>query len=195
MTAGSSTGFDVTFHLRRLCCDVTCRLPDLSHVDMDRVAVSFAQTRVKGSFGFYATMTPLRFPGGQTTTVRRGRRYRLQPLHDSAGREMLYLLNFFVPRFLDLPLRQKMLTTVHELWHVSPAFDGDVRRFEGRCFAHGSSRKKYDAVCERMAERYWSLQPPRDIWTFLEHDFKTLSEKHGHLFGTRYSRPRLLPVE
>ena len=63
---------------------------------------------------------------------------------------MLYILNFYLPRFLDLPFREKLTTMLHELWHIGPKFDGDVRRLGGRCFAHGSSQKQYDAHVEAL---------------------------------------------
>jgi hypothetical protein len=50
--------------------------------------------------------------------------------------------------------------TFHELYHVSPAFDGDIRRF-GKNDAHGSSTKQYnalrgtgDAYLDQLEDRY-----------------------------------------
>ena len=57
----SATGFDFTFHARRLCDDMACRLPELAHIRMDRVAVSFCQTRKAVSHGMYAALTPVAF--------------------------------------------------------------------------------------------------------------------------------------
>ena len=115
-----------------MCADIAARLPELSHVDMARLAVSFSQTRKATRFGLYATLTPLRFAGGEIHTVRRGRKWAIQRVFDASGREMLYILSFYLPRFLDLPLRQKLATATHELWHVGPRCDGDLRRFAGR---------------------------------------------------------------
>ena len=39
---------------------------------------------------------------------------------------MLYLLSFYLPRFLKLPWREKLATVIHELWHVNPQFNGDL---------------------------------------------------------------------
>ena len=88
----------------------------------------------------FASLTPLRFAGGQRHTLRRGRQWTLQRVCED-GREMLYILNFYLPRFLDLPLDEKLTTVVHELWHIGPRFDGDLRRFGGRCYAHSGSQK------------------------------------------------------
>ena len=139
------TGFDFTGHMRRLCEDMAGRLDQLRHVDMSRVAVGFAQTRRAGSQGMFASLTPMRFAGGRTHVVRRKRRWGIQRLYGPDGREMLYILTFYLPRYLDLPFREKLTTVLHELWHIGPKFDGDLRRLGVRCYAHGSSQKQYDA--------------------------------------------------
>jgi len=116
-------GFDFTGNIRRVCDDMIGRLDQLRHVDMSRVAVSYSQTRRSGKQGMFAALTPLRFAGGRMHTFRRKRRWGIQRLFDPDGREMLYILTFYLPRFLDLPQREKLTTVLHELWHVGPAFD------------------------------------------------------------------------
>jgi predicted metallopeptidase len=187
-------GFDFTLHMRRLCDDMVRRLPELHHVDLARVAVSFCQARKPAAEGLYASLTPLRFAGGRTETVRRGRRWGIQRLVDSAGREMLYILNFYLPRFMDLALREKLATVLHELLHIGPRFDGDLRRFRGRCYAHGGSRKRYDALAERLAAKWASLDPPQSLYEFLREDFLALIRRHGRVFGQRFRAPKLLPL-
>ncbi len=189
------TGFDFTLHMRRLCDDMAARLDQLRHIDMSRVAVSFAQTRRAGSQGMFASLTPLRFAGGQMHTIRRKRRWGIQRLYDAGGREMLYILNFYLPRFLDLPFREKLTTMLHELWHVSPKFDGDVRRLGDRCFAHGSSQKQYDAHIEVLLDRWLALGPPEPLYAFLRLEFLELAARHGRVYGCKVPSPKLVPVD
>ena len=189
------TGFDFTLHMRRLCDDMVARLDQLRHVDMSRVAVSFAQTRRAGSQGMFASLTPLRFAGGQMHTFRRKRRWGIQRLYDPDGREMLYILNFYLPRFLDLPFREKLTTVLHELWHIGPKFDGDVRRLGGRCYAHGSSQKQYDAHVEALLDRWLALGPPESLYGFLRLDFRELVARHGRVFGRRVPVPKLTAID
>jgi len=197
-SAGDGTGaagFDFTGHMRQLCADMVARLDALRHIEMARVAVSFSQTRKTGRYGMYASLTPLRFSGGQTETIRRGRRWGLQRLVGADGREMLYILNFYLPRFLDLPLEEKLSTTVHELWHIGPRFDGDLRRHGGRCFAHSPSQKRYDAYVGRLVDRWLSLSPPEPVYGFLRLSFQQLAARYGHVWGRRTPAPRLIPLE
>ncbi|MGO8751237.1 MAG: hypothetical protein ACLQNE_35265 [Thermoguttaceae bacterium] len=190
---GPASGFDFTLHMRRLCEDMTARVAELRHVDMARVAIGFSQTRKSVRHGMYASLTPLRFRGGSAETIRRGRKWIIQRLMDESGREMLYILTFYLPRFLDLGFREKLTTVVHELWHIGPRFDGDLRRFSGRCYAHSGSQSRYEAHVQRLAEKWLGLDPPAGLHCFLRYDFRSLAEAHGKIFGRRIPAPKLLP--
>jgi hypothetical protein len=191
---GSSHGFDFTAAMRRLCRDMIARLAELEHINLERVAIGLCQTRQKGSHGLYASLTPLKFEAGAAEQVLEGRRYGVQQLHDQQGRELLYLLSFYLPRFQNTSLEEKLSTVLHELWHINPAFDGDLRRHAGRYYAHGSSQQQYDAQMERLAQRWLSLDPPEHLYEFLTSDFDELVAEHGRVVGTRWPAPKLLPL-
>jgi len=188
------SGFDFTHHVARVCADMTARLDEFHHIDMSRVAVSFRQTRKRMSHGLYASLTPLRFAGGQTCSIRRGRKLSMQRV-EVDGREMLYMLNFYLPRFLDLSFREKLTTIAHELLHISPHFDGDLRRFSGRCYAHTHSHKQFDAQAEQLAQRWLAGGPEESVYAFLQSDFLRLHALHGRIYGRRIAAPKLLPAE
>ncbi len=181
--------------MRRLCADFVARLSELSHIDLSRVAISFSQTRKRVSHGLWASLTPMRFEGGSQTTVRAGRAWTVQPVSGPDGLEMLYLLNFYLPRFLDQSLDEKLNTVVHELWHISPRFDGDLRRHSGRCYAHGNSQREYDEAMDRLVKKWRSLDPPDQVFAFLESDFNTLRDRWGGVHGTKIAAPRLIPLD
>jgi predicted metallopeptidase len=181
--------------MRALCEDIVQRSPHLTHVDLSRVAISFARSRKPGRYGIWAALTPLRFVGGATSGNRGRRRYRCQRVFDTSGREMLYILNFYLPRFMDLSLTEKFTTIFHELWHISPDFDGDVRRFSGRCYAHTHSEREYDAAMRAMADQWLALQPPQEKYAFLRYSFDELNRQHGPVFGVRLAHPKLIPEQ
>src|SRR5215207_2598792 len=164
-------GFDFTGAIRQVCADMARRVPELSHIEMPRVAIGMCPTRSAAMHGVFATLTPLRFEDGRLDKTVRGRRHRIQPLIDGAGREYLYLLNFYLPRFLNLALEDKLSTIVHELWHIGPQFDGDLRRHAGRCYAHGHSQREYDARMDRLTQQWLSAGPPHHLYEFLENRF------------------------
>ncbi|MBX7165256.1 MAG: hypothetical protein K1X74_02790 [Pirellulales bacterium] len=187
-------GFDFSGRMKRLCRAFCTTLPELSHIDMDRVAVGFCQARRAVTHGMQASLTPLRFAGGELFTRRGTRTYTIQRVFDTAGVEQLYLLNFYLPRFLDRPYTDKLTTVAHELWHISPRFDGDMRRHEGRCFAHSPSKQAFDDLAAGLARQWLATQPDEALHGFLRQDFRTLTRQFGLVHGTRYARPKLLPA-
>ena len=189
-----ANGFDFTQHMKMLCCDIVSRFPVMGHIQMDRVAVSFSQTRKRVRHGYWASLTPMRFANGSLTENRNGRRFTVQRLFARDGREMLYILCFYLPRFLQLDFQSKLDTIFHELWHISPHFNGDIRRFAGRCFAHSHSEKKYDATVGELARQWLALDPPPELYTFLKMSHGRLCRKYGHVFGTKIPHPKLLPL-
>ena len=61
-------GFHFTDRMRLLCIDITTRCPEMQHIDMTHVAVSFNQTRKAVRHGMWASLTPMRFENGSRTT-------------------------------------------------------------------------------------------------------------------------------
>lgn len=189
--ASSPRGLDLTAVVRSLCAELS-GLDALRHIDMRRVAVRMCQTRRAGPYGVQATMTPLRFRGGATSTVRRGTDWVVHPLpRDVQGMPALYLLSLYVPRMLDLPFAEKVAVLVHELWHVSPAFDGDLRRFPGRYHAHGSRCDRYHDEMRTLAAAWLRTDAPTRWRQYLDGDFASLRSRFGRVMGTRIATPRL----
>lgn len=193
--ASLPAGFNFTAHMDRLCRDITRRSARLAHIDMDRVAVSFNQARKASLYGLQASLTPLRFKQGATVTHRKGQAFACQRLLDARGQEMLYILRFYLPRFLNGSFRDKLTTVFHELWHIGPQFDGDLRRFPGRCYIHSSREAHYDAQVDELTSQWLAADPPRTLFAFLESDFRQLQQQYGRVVGIRIPRPKLFPLD
>jgi hypothetical protein len=185
--------FDFTWAMRRLCEDITARLPEFGHVRMDQVAVTFAQARRRVAYGLQAKLTPLRFEGGQLVTRRRGRLWTIQRWYDGDV-EMLYILTFYLPRFLEQSFREKLITVMHELYHISPGFDGDIRRLPGHYHVHSHSQKEYDQHMDLLVDRFLATNPPEELFRFLRGGFRDLTARHGSIVGIRVPIPKLLPL-
>lgn len=186
--------FDFTAAMEHLCRDLCQRVDDLRHIDMTRVAVGYRQARRRVTHGLQASLTPLRFERGAESGLVRGRRYACPRVVDRHGRECLYLLNFYLPRFFDLPFEERLTTVVHELWHIGPEMDGDLRRHEGRCYAHGPSQKGFDEHAARLARRWLAADPPAALFTVLETSFAELLAEHGAVVGSRFATPKMAPL-
>lgn len=176
--------FNFTDAMRPLMADIAATCEELQHIDMTRVAVTFTQARHGRSDGVQATMHPLRFEGGERRKTTRGRIYeRPRVLVD--GREALYVITYTLPRFLNLSLDGKLATIVHEMYHASPRFDGDLRRFAGGKPYHAGSQKRYDAVMHRIAQDYVQRTSRPGLHAFLRHTFAELVAAHGGIVGLR----------
>lgn len=188
--AAQPAGLDYTHAMTALISDIVQRCPDFRHIQVDRVLVSFSQARVDAPHGQFAKVVPLRFEKG-ADTLSQGRRTWIMPRLEFKGRNILYLVYFCMPKFQNLKFGEKVLTIFHELYHVSPEFDGDIRRFPGRNYAHGHSRAAYNALVSELVAPYLALvgeaHPPL---RFLHPDFASLEREHGRVVGLRVAVPR-----
>jgi hypothetical protein len=190
---GSSVTVDFSAELDILSRDLCRRIPELAHIDPDRLLFSIARSRAAGIHGTYARIAPLRFAGGSREhTRRRGpwrETFRLPVLHHNQ-REIYYLITLFIPRFLRLSFEQKLATIVHELYHISAACDGDIRRFLGRNFAHGSSRATYDRIIKQLVDRYLAATPPEAPLAFLQLEESRWNQQQIRISGITTPVPR-----
>jgi predicted metallopeptidase len=188
---------NLTLELERLIADIARRMEEFSHIDPERVMVCVSTTRGGGIHGTYAKIHPLRFENGSRTTMVRRRRGTILcdiPPVTRRGVEMLYIVYFLVPRFLNLSLREKLVTVFHELFHIAPEFNGDIRRFPGKNYAHGSSRKKFNALMSELVERYLESADVHAGVGFLEGDMAAIRSRHCSIVGRRLAAPRLRVV-
>lgn len=185
--------FDFTHHMRVLCQDIIERTPNLRHIDLNRVLLTITRARSRRPFGLQAKVTPMRFSQGKLTQKRRGWNYQVQQ-YFVGEIEILYLMSFCLPRFLDLAFEEKMITIIHELFHIAPEFNGDLRRHAGRYYQHSHSKKKYDQHMHQYVEAYWKSNPDRGLSDFLRHSFEQLHERHGGVQGIIVPVPKLVPL-
>jgi len=189
---------NLTLELERLIAHITGQVGEFGHIDPRKVLVCVSSTRGGGVHGTYAKIHPLRFEDGtRCKTIRRGVRKHAyeMPRITHRGVEMLYVVYFLVPRFLNLPFREKMITLFHELFHISAEFNGDIRRFPGKNFAHGSSTKKYNAYMGKLVDSYLGNLTDRSILSFLEGDMEEIRGRFKAIVGRKMAAPRIQLVK
>jgi len=169
------------------------RCAALKHIDVARLLFAVTQARGSKRFGLQARVTPLRFHEGQLVRRRRGVPYQVQRFFVDA-REMLYLVTFCLPRFLDQDFDDKFITLFHELYHIGPAFDGDLRRHGGRCALHSHSKRGYDRHMADLARAYLSDGADHALHGFLRLNFAQLQHRHGSVVGVVVPRPKVIPL-
>lgn len=185
--------FDFQSHVRALCADIVRHCAELAHINVSRLLFGMTQARSGRRHGLQARVTPMRFRNGRLTRRRRSGLYQVQR-YFVEGREMLYLVTFCLPRFLDQDFDDKFITLFHELYHISSEFDGDLRRHEGRCSLHTHSKRLYDAHMAHLARAYLANGATHSLSDFLRLNFAQLQHRHGSVVGVVVPRPRLLPV-
>jgi predicted metallopeptidase len=185
--------FDFSSSVRKLCEDIAARCELLRHLNLSQILFSFTQSRNSRTHGLQARVTPLRFHNGTLTRAHRGVPYQVQRYYHD-GQEVLYVLTFCLPRFLDRDFDDKFVTIFHELFHISPRFDGDLRRHRGRCSIHTSSQKSYDQEMAAIAREYLMNGADAAKHAFLRLNFAQLRNRHGKIMGHVVPRPKLIPV-
>ncbi len=192
-TGPAGVPFDFSAQVRRLCDDIIRRCPDLGHFRTDRILFGFTQARNGRTHGLQARVTPMRFHGGQLVRRHRGTTYQVQRYFVD-GQEVLYLMTFCLPRFLNQGFDDKFVTLFHELYHIGPQLDGDLRRHGGRYAVHSCSQRRYDERMAALARAYLATRPDPTLHAFLRLNFAQLRQRHGSVIGVVVPRPKLLPV-
>ena len=192
-TSDPANPFDFSGAMARLCADVAARCETFRHIHMPRVLVTFTPSRNRSRYGLQARVTPLRFRNGALTRRHGAVEYQVQRFFVD-GREMLYLLTFCLPRFLDQSFDEKLVTVFHELFHVNPAFDGDLRRHPGRYAMHSHSKARYDSHVTELAREYVEDHPEPELFDFLQSGYRELWDRQGGIVAAVVPRPKLLPV-
>jgi predicted metallopeptidase len=185
--------FDFTAHVHRLCGDIVDRCPELAHVATEQVLFGFTQARNGRAHGLQARVTPLRFHHGLLVRRHRGVSYQVQRFVVD-GCDVLYLMTFCLPRFLNQSFDDKLVTLFHELYHIGPRFDGDLRRHAGRYAMHSHSQRRYDLHMAKLARAYLASDPDPSLHAFLRLNHGQLRRRHGRVVGVVVPRPKLVPV-
>lgn len=192
-TGDPSQPFHFSEAMRDLCADIAARFEPLAHLDVSRMLFGFTPSRNLRNHGLQARVTPMRFRNGETVRPHRGVPFQVQQfLHN--GREIRYVVTFCLPRFLNRSFDDKFVTIFHELFHIGPTFDGDLRRHKGRYSIHTACQKSYDLEMLAMARDYLQRGADPKLHGFLRLNFAQLRRRHGQVIAHTIPRPKLIPV-
>ena len=180
--------FDYSLQMKKLIEDISCRCLAFQDIDVRRILIGVSRARTRRKHGLQAKIVPLKFENGEQDMGQGGEYYRMpEVVHN--GLEILYIIYFCLPRFQDLSFDDKIKTVFHELYHINPAFNGDIRRFPGRFYQHSWSEKEYDRVVAQLAEDYlWSLHD-QEATEFLRYNYKQLCQRYGEVRGLHIPMP------
>ena len=145
----------MTLAVKRLIRDAARRLPELGHVRAGRILVVAGEARRASR----ATIRPARFK----QTGRPPSRGRRKPLVRVKGRTILYVVTLRPLWFVASTPEARIDTILHELYHVSPRFDGTLHR--GRRHTR-LPRSRYDRRIRALRRRYLATAPEEVVAPF-----------------------------
>lgn len=178
--------------MAELIGEVLRHVPEFRHFDARRFRVSASFNRSRSRGGVLAYIVPLRYRDGLPVELRRhgSKMYHWAMMpHEHEGNQILYFMYFMLPRYLNLTLRQKIETVVHELYHVHPSFNGDLRRFRGRSRLHGDSRA-YDLKVRDLTDAFLGAQHDPTKYEFLRGTTDHLRRRYGEILAHHLAEPR-----
>ncbi len=173
--------------------EISSSVPVFSHIDVRNVTVSIASGR-NGRGGICGRVVPLRFQGGHPV-IRHGDRFYRMPEVVRDGVPQLYIIYFYMPRFFDRDAREKLRIIFHELYHISPLFNGDIRRMADKKAAHGHSREAFDRQFQAECEFFYNRIESSPYMKFLSLDSRGLIGTFRKIRSVRMKLPKPVVIE
>jgi hypothetical protein len=175
--------------MKQLICDISRYCREFSHIDGSKILVATSRSRNNKKYGLQAKLVPLKFQGGRRIVHTSGDWYCKMPPLKHEGREILYVVYFCLPRFQNLTFDEKMTIIFHELYHINPTFNGDIRRFPGKYYQHSHSEKEYDRIVHLLSQDYHRTRTKSKLTHFLQYEFEELRIKYGDIIGLNLRLP------
>lgn len=175
--------------LNELIKDITEKVGELSYIDAEQVAIGFKRSRESATEEVWAEISGIEDEYNGTIQRREGRieKYFAPKSILINGIPVKYVVDFYVPIFFGLAFKEKLSTVFHELYHINPKFDGNLRFFKGKGYKHGSSLEKYDKYMEYLVDKYLKLNPTAA--DFLSHCHSEISESCNKGILPRLPKP------
>lgn len=191
---------DFNSAMTRLVAEVARHVGEFRTIDPEQLLISAAFARRARRGGLLAYVLPLKYREGSPVDRRvRGQKVyhwaMLPTYNEGSGKEVLYIVYFMLPRFYNMELREKLETVVHELYHINPKFNGDLRWFKGRSALHGDM-KSYDKKVKELTNEFLAAPHDASAYDFLKGSFAQ-NERRFQKIAARHirePRPKLLKV-
>lgn len=137
--------------VRRLIRDLGARMPEFAHIKAGRVLVVAGEAR-RASRG---TVKPLAFTGSKAVGPH-GERKAVVRVN---GKRMLYCITLRPLFFRASTPQARIATLLHELFHISPRFDGTLAPSR----RHARSREEFPKMLRPLVRRYLRICSP-EVW-------------------------------
>lgn len=183
-----SDSINLTDVLSLIIHDMIKSTEEFRSFDMNRILVCCASNRKDCRGAIYGKLCPLRFKDGSEIIKHNGRFYTIPKLKVN-DTEILYIIYFYIPKFFNLSAKDKVNVMFHELYHISPEFNGDIRRMGKFKSAHGHSRKAFEEKYIEYADTFFEKVKDAPYYNFLQMDSVSIQE---HFKKIKYRRMKTL---
>lgn len=183
-----SDSINLTDVLSLIIHDMIKSTEEFRKFDMNRILICCASNRRDCRGAIYGKLSPLRFKDGSEIIKHNGRFYTIPKLKVN-NTEILYIIYFYIPKFFNLSAKDKVNVMFHELYHISPEFNGDIRRMGKFKSAHGHSRKAFEEKYIEYADAFFEKIKDAPYYNFLQMDSASIQE---HFKKIKYRRMKTL---
>ncbi len=161
-----------------------------NHFDINKILIAGSKNKPNGRRATFSKVVPLCFEGGSRRTRYNGEEYLL-PKMTLDNHEILYIMYFYFPSFFDLSAREKINIIFHELHHISPQFNGDIRRHGKRKYIHGHSGKKYNESFQDEANKFYQYIMTTKFSAFLEMNTREMNKIFKKIKMKKFKKPKI----
>ena len=185
---------DITGILTRLIEEIINNTQIFGHFDINKIIVCTASNKKNSRGGTYGKLVPLKFENGADILKYKGKNYAMPKIIKN-NIQQLYIIYFYIPKFFDLPHIEKLRVIFHELYHISPDFNGDIRRFGKKKISHGSSRDKFNSNFENELIEYYENNMGNRFSHFLKMDMDYIHKNFNNIYSIRMKLPKPINID
>ena len=171
-----SNSINLTDVLTLVIYDIIKSTDEFKSFDINRILVCCASNRKDSKGAIYGKLQPLRFRDG-SEIIEHNKGYYAIPKVVLNKIEIFYILYLYIPKFFDLTIKDKINVIFHELYHISPEFNGDIRRMSNVKSAHGHSKKSFEERYIKYADRYFSKLNETPFYNFLQMNLEDIKKQ------------------
>jgi len=165
----ADSSINLTDILTLIIHDMIKATNEFKNFDLNKILVCCASNRKDCIGATYGKLLPLRFKDGSEIIKHNSRFYTIPKLNINNS-EILYIIYFYIPKFFNLSAKDKVKVMFHELYHINPEFNGDIRRMGEFKTAHGYSRKFFEEKYIEYADIFFNNIKNTPYNNFLQMD-------------------------
>lgn len=172
--------------------DIIKATDEFKSYDLNRILICCASSRNDFKGATYGKLLPLRFKDGSEIISYNNRHYTI-PKVKINNIEILYIIYFYIPKFFNLSVGDKVKVIFHELYHINPEFNGDIRRMGNFKSAHGHSRKAFEEKYIVYAETFLKTIKNSPYFHFLEMNYEDIHNQFKKILYQRMKQIKPVP--